>query len=90
MGATLSDLGIERAICARASHDAATHDVCKRVDAARINFLVKLLAGVGWNEERAHALGQWAYCAWVRYATPGDMAYTERPLKQILSLLLPN
>lgn len=90
VGATLSDLRLERAIRAWASHDAVAGEVCKRVDTERIGFLVKLLAGVGWGEEQAHTLGQWAYCAWVGFAALGDMSYTERQLMQILALLTPN
>jgi len=89
VGATYSDLRLERAIRAWASHDAAARDVCKRVDAERIGFLVKLLGGVGWPDEQAQVLGQWAYCAWVGLATLGDLSYTERQLGVILSFLMP-
>jgi AcrR family transcriptional regulator len=89
VGATLSDLRLERAIRAWSSHDAAVRDVCRRVDAERIGFLVKLLAGVGWADDERHTLAQWGYCAWVGLATLGDMTYTDRQLGFILSVLTP-
>jgi AcrR family transcriptional regulator len=89
LGATLSDLRLERAIRAWSSRDAAVNGVCRRVDAERMGFLVKLLAGVGWDDDEARTLAQWAYCAWVGLATLGDIAYTDRQLAFILSMLMP-
>lgn len=89
VGATLSDLRLERAVRAWSSHDAAVRAVCKRVDAERIAFLVKLLGDVGWADDEAGTLAQWGYCAWVGFATLGDMAYTDRQLGFILSVLMP-
>jgi hypothetical protein len=70
-------------------HNPAVTDVRRRVDAERIAFLVTLLAGVGWPAETAHTLGQWAYCAWLGYATLGDVVFTDRQLALVLDRLMP-
>jgi len=64
--------------------------VRQRVDAERIDFLVKLLGDIGWPPAAARTLGQWGYCAWLGYATLDDVAFTDQQLALILSRLMPD
>jgi AcrR family transcriptional regulator len=89
VGAAYADLRLERAVRSWALHNPAVGKVRQRVDAERIGFLVKLLCGVGWPPDTARTLGQWAYCAWLGYATLDEIAFTEQELKLILGRLMP-
>jgi hypothetical protein len=73
-----------------ALHNPAAGKVRQRVDAERIGFLVKLLCGVGWPPDAARTLGQWAYCAWLGYATLDEIVFTDQELKLILGRLMPD
>jgi AcrR family transcriptional regulator len=89
VGATYADLRLERAVRSWSLNNPAVTKVRQRVDAERMDFLVKLLRGVGWSAEEARTLGQWAYCAWLGYATLDDVVFTDHQLKLILSRLIP-
>jgi AcrR family transcriptional regulator len=89
VGATYADLRLERAVRSWALHNPGVGKVRQRVDAERIGFLVKLLCGVGWPPGTARTLGQWAYCAWLGYATLDELVFTDQELKLILSRLMP-
>jgi AcrR family transcriptional regulator len=90
VGATYADLRLERAVRSWALCNPVVATVCQRVDAERIAFLVKLLCGVGWSPETARTLAQWAYCAWLGYATLDELEFTDRQLRLILSRLIPD
>lgn len=90
VGATYADLRLERAVRSWSLHHPAVTKVRKRVDVERIGFLVKLLGDVGWPPEAAQTLGQWAYCAWLGYATLDEVEFSDRQLKLILSRLMPD
>jgi AcrR family transcriptional regulator len=89
IGAAYSDFRLDRAIRSWSLNNSAVREVRSRVDHERINYLAKLLRGVGWPKDEALTLGQWTYCAWVGYATLDGPATTEKQLKVILSLLQP-
>jgi AcrR family transcriptional regulator len=90
VGAAYADLRLERAVRSWSLNNRAVAEVRRRVDAGRIDFLVKLLHGVGWPPEAARTLGQWAYCAWLGYATLDDAVFTDQQLKLILARLMPD
>lgn len=90
LGATYADLRLERAVRSWALNNPIVDTVRRRVDAERIDFLVKLLCGVGWPQETAQTLGPWAYCAWLGYATLDEVKFTDRQLELILSRLMPD
>ncbi|MBI1889458.1 MAG: TetR/AcrR family transcriptional regulator [Burkholderiales bacterium] len=89
IGAAYSDFKLDRAIRSWSLNNPAVREVRARVDLERINYLAKLLRGVGWSKDEALTLGQWAYCAWVGYAALDGPVTTEKQLKLILSILLP-
>lgn len=89
IGAAYSDFKLDRAIRSWSLNNPAVREVRARVDQERINYLAKLLRGVGWSKDEALTLGQWAYCAWVGYATLDGPSTTEKQLKLILSILMP-
>ena len=90
IGATYADLRLERAVRSWALNSAIVNTVRRRVDGERIEFLVKLLCGVGWPPETARTRGQWAYCAWLGYATLDEVEFTDRQIGLILSRLMPD
>lgn len=90
IGATYADLRLERAVRSWALNNAIVDTVRRRVDGERIDFLIKLLCGVGWPPGTARTLGQWAYCAWLGYATLDEVKFTDRQLELILSRLMPD
>jgi AcrR family transcriptional regulator len=90
VGATYADLRLERAVRSWSLNNPAVTAVRRRVDGERIGFLVKLLGDVGWPAETARTLGQWAYCAWLGYATLDDVTFSDRQLKLILARLMPD
>jgi AcrR family transcriptional regulator len=90
VGAAYADLRLERAVRSWSLNNAAVTEVRRRVDAKRIAFLIKLLGDVGWAPDAAQTLGQWAYCAWLGFATLDDAAFTDQQLKLIVSRLMPD
>ncbi|MEC4723539.1 TetR/AcrR family transcriptional regulator [Noviherbaspirillum sp. CPCC 100848] len=90
VGATYADLRLERAVRSWALNNPVATTVRQRVDAERIDFLIKLLCGVGWPLETARTLGQWAYCAWLGYAILDEVEFTDHQLGLILSRLIPD
>lgn len=87
-GAAYSDFRLDRAIRFWSLNHAAAKKARSRVDAERINYLSKLLRDVGWSKDEAATLGQWAYCAWIGYATI-DQSISEKQIKLIISVLTP-
>ena len=90
VGAAYADLRLERAVRAWSLNNPAVGAVRRRVDAGRIDFLVKLLGDVGWPPETARTLGQWAYCAWLGFATLEEVAFSDRQLELVLARLMPD
>lgn len=90
VGATYADLRLERAVRLWALSNPAVTAVRQRVDAKRIDFLDKLLCGVGWAPQTARTLARWAYCAWLGYATLDEVKFTDHELDLILSRLIPD
>jgi AcrR family transcriptional regulator len=88
-GAAYADFRLDRAIRSWGLVNPAVREVRARVDQDRIDYLVKLLRGIGWSKENAATLGQWTYAAWVGYATLDGPFATEKQLKLILSILEP-
>jgi hypothetical protein len=88
-GAAYSDFKLDRAIRSWSLVNPGVREVRMRVDQERIDYLAKLLRGIGWSKEEALTLGQWTYWAWVGYATLDGAAATEKQLKLIFSILEP-
>lgn len=89
VGATYADLRLERAVRSWALSNPVVTEVRQRVDAERIDFLGKLLCGVGWPPDTARTLAQWAYCAWLGYATLDEVTFTDNQIELVLSRLIP-
>jgi len=90
VGATYADLRLERAVRSWSLNNPAVGAVRRRVDAERMAFLARLLGDVGWPPEAARTLAQWAYCAWLGFATLDDAAFTDGELALVLSRLMPD
>lgn len=88
-GAAYANFKLDRAIRSWALTNSSAREVQARVDQSRIDYLAKLLRGIGWKKEDAVTLGYWTYWAWVGYATLDGPVTTEKQLKLIFSILEP-
>jgi AcrR family transcriptional regulator len=88
-GAAYADFKLDRAVRSWALTKPTVQEVRARVDNDRIDYLTKLLRGVGWSKDEAVTLGHWTYWAWIGYATLGGPITTDKQLKLILSILKP-
>jgi len=89
MGAAASDFTLARAIRSWSLTDQVVREVQARVDQRRIDYLVKLLRGIGWPKEEATTLGRWAYWAFIGYSTLEGPPVTIKQLTLILDILTP-
>jgi AcrR family transcriptional regulator len=88
-GSTTADFSLARAIRTWSLTDERVREVQKRVDEKRIDYLGKLLRGIGWSKGDAAMLGQWTYWAWIGYSTMDDSVATDKQINLILSILMP-
>jgi len=89
IGAVAADITLARAIRSWSLSNQHTGVIQARVDQKRIDYLIKLLRGAGWDKDQAATLGRWAYWAWVGYSTLDGPRVTDKQVDLILSVLQP-
>ena len=88
-GAVGSDFSLARAIRSWSLSDENVKQVQERVDAQLIDYLAKLLRGIGWEKEESITVAHWTYWAFVGYATVSGPFVAPKQLNLILDILKP-
>jgi AcrR family transcriptional regulator len=88
-GTISADFSLSRAIRSWSLTHPGVREVQQRVDQKRIDYVAKLLRGIGWSKEDAATLGRWGYCAFIGHATLNGPPVTEKQLNLILKTMLP-
>lgn len=89
MGAAGADASLARAMRTWSLSDENVKQAQERVDAQLIDYLAKLLRGIGWSKEESGILANWTYWAFVGYTTMSGPFIAPKQLNLILSILKP-
>ncbi|MGZ5858291.1 MAG: TetR/AcrR family transcriptional regulator [Burkholderiaceae bacterium] len=89
VGTISANFSLSRAIRSWSLSNPNVREVQARVDQKRVDYVAKLLRGIGWSKEDALTLGRWGYCAFIGHATLNGPPITEKQLNLILATMMP-